>query len=364
MKTIYKQLFLFCIVLFVFQSCVEPFETGTENFEDILVVEATITNELKYQEILLSRTSRLEEENMFYELNAQVTVIDDAKNTYNFQEIDSGKYKSTIKFKAELNTSYTLKITTEKGKSYTSNSQQLSSIKGIDSLYAVKSINNFGKDGISILVDSYDPDGNSKYYRYEYVETYQVLAPYAVLQKKRVCYKTVKTNIIKQKQTIALSEDRIKQLPIIFINESDYKTTYRYSILVKQYVQSQEAFSYYKTLNKFSGLKSVLSQVQKGVFLGNITADKDREEIVLGFFEVTSVSSKRIYFKHHDFFPDNPYPRYFRFCDLRALSVESILSGDWVYAGVNEAGNPLMVETECGDCTSFASNVKPTFWID
>ena len=41
---------------FIINGCVEPFEFNQETFESALVIEATITNELKTHEITLSRT--------------------------------------------------------------------------------------------------------------------------------------------------------------------------------------------------------------------------------------------------------------------------------------------------------------------
>lgn len=400
MGRVYKQIFLvLTLTIIVTYSCVEPFEVATQSFEDILVVEATITNELKYQEVKLGRTYRLEDEGSAYEINANVTVVDDVQNIYNFQEIDSGKYRSVVKFKAELGKSYQLFITKSDGRAYTSTKQQIASEKGLDSVYAKIATDNLGNEGISIFVDSYDPSGNSKYYRYEYEETYKIVAPYASgfdaieityeppvyelipRPEGRVCYKTIFSNTIMQMQTVGFSEDRVTKFPILFIDERDYKTTYRYSILVKQYVHSLESYTFYKTLNNFSGSENVFSQVQTGYFSGNVFSTDNEEEKVLGFFELASVSSQRIYFNHHDFFPDNTYPRYFMFCHLVNPDLESnslggffagsplldaLDSGDWVYyAESGAAGAPLiLVETQCGDCSSFASNIEPDFWID
>jgi len=44
------------MISFITNSCIEPFEFETIDFEDTLVIEATITNELKYHEINLTRT--------------------------------------------------------------------------------------------------------------------------------------------------------------------------------------------------------------------------------------------------------------------------------------------------------------------
>jgi uncharacterized protein DUF4249 len=391
---------LFFICIFTI-SCVESFDIATQTFENILVVEATITNEFKNQEINLSRTYQLEEEGPALEANALVKVIDNLQNTYDFQEISQGKYISVSKFKAQLNTSYQLFVTTTDGRSYTSLESKLTSGHKMDSVYAARVADEIGNEGISIFVDNYDSSGNSTYYRYEYDETYKILAPYfsgfdAVVvsnvpaaevilvprtEEKRVCFITNHSNTIIQTNTNNLFEDRVSKFPIKFIPSDDYSTTYRYSILVKQYIQSLEAYTFYGIMNKLSGSESLFSQNQPGFFEGNVFSTDNPNEKVLGFFEVSSVSSQRIYFKYRDFFPDERFPNYATSCFFAAPTliggsidssplIDSIEYGDLIFYAINETPNRafpgqfMMVNAPCGDCTTIGSNVKPDFWVD
>ena len=107
-------------------------------------------------------------------------------------------------------------------------------------------------------------------------------------------------------------------------------------------------------------------------------------EKVIGFFDVTSVSSQRIFFNYEDIFPGEPQPPYFDPCEIRvwglcfvpenpeckgaqllsAVRTNTLLYLDHYY---NTAGNYYvykMVPPACGDCTTFSSNIKPSFWID
>lgn len=51
------------MLTFIFNGCTETYPLLTNTYEEALVVEATITNELKNQEIKITKTSRLEDEN-------------------------------------------------------------------------------------------------------------------------------------------------------------------------------------------------------------------------------------------------------------------------------------------------------------
>lgn len=393
------------IILFT-NSCVEEFDIKTLSFDSILVIETTITNEFKHQKINLSKTFKLEEEVPSPESNANVQITDDLNNTYNFSETKLGEYISNNAFKAESNRDYLLLITTSDGKSYSSKPTQLTSNTQIDKIYAKKEIDNFGIENISIFLDSFDPTGNSKYYRYEYEETYKIIAPkwsaYDLIvvpngsrfvvekvfktKEERVCYNASKSNSILQAETNGFSEDRISKFPVRVLSKGNTIISHRYSILIKQYVQSFEAYTYYKTLNKLSGSESLFSQNQPGFFSGNIFSVNDSEEKVVGFFEVSSVSiSQRLFFNFQDFFPNGNIPPYFSDCetfapsnkivigDLTSNLMDILNEGTAKYFGPNPnypnplsltEGPYLMVEPQCADCTKIGSNVKPNFWIE
>lgn len=391
------------IIALIANSCIEPFDIKTTTtFEGALVIEATITDEFKYQEINLSKTFQLEDNGPSPESGANVKIIDDAQNTYDFREIRPGKYVSYSEFKALPNKNYQLQIITSDGKSYSTIPTQLTNSTQIDNIYASKEIDDLGFEKISIFVDSFDPTGNSKYYRYEYEETYKIIAPkwsaydlvitsnvrpYRIdkvfkTREERVCYKTEYSNSIIQNETIGFSEDRVFRFPVRVLSKDNAIISHRYSILVKQYVQSLDAFTFYKTLNKLSGSESLFSQNQPGFFNGNVFSVNDPNEKVIGFFEVSSVSSKRMFFNFLDLFPGEPLPPYFTECEPFAPSntfyandpsdlFNMINSGSVKYYMANTTPTPdsdegpfLVVIPECGDCTKLGTNVKPDFWVE
>jgi len=235
----------------------------------------------------------------------------------------------------------------------------------------------------------------SKYYRYTYEETYKIVAPYwspleilltpgiEVVPKtvqNKICYQTYISNAIIQTETTNLTEDRVSEFTIRRIPVTDYIASHRYSIIVKQYVQSFEAYNYYKLLNKFSNASDLFTQSQPGFFEGNIKAVSEPSKKVIGFFEIASVSSKRMFFDYKDFFPDgtpsSPEP-----CGVTAPKAiadspgeptplfEYLNSGDYKFYGYNNTpsetlpGPYLLVPNGCGDCTVYGTNVKPNFWI-
>jgi Domain of unknown function (DUF4249) len=306
------------LVTFFAISCTEPYALQTNSFEEALVIEATLTNELKNQEIKISKTYKFEENGPTFETGATVSVTDDLGTEYLFEE-QNGSYFSTVAFQAETGREYKLHITTSDGKTYSSTQQKLTTINQIESVVPTVITNTEGQRGVQIGVNNYDPTNTSKYYRYEYEETYKIIAPkwkpvnavvlpndgvvghpfialFDRTSEERICYSTVKSNSLLFTTTTLQAEDRVSNFPVRFISNQNYIITNRYSILVKQYVQSLESYTFYKTLSEISGSGSILSQNQPGFFYGNIRSDDNPTEKVIGFFDVASVSSKRIFF--------------------------------------------------------------------
>ncbi len=383
-------------------GCIKPYEGKVGDFDDVLVVNAKITNELKNQEVFLSRSYRFEDTGAGPEQNASVQVLANG-NPYPFEEFEPGKYRSVAPFAAESNIDYELEITTENNGSYRSDAMQLPPIASIGTVSAERFINNKGVEGIGIFVDSDDPTGQAKYYYFDYLETYKIIAPYwspydavvlfegetmfalNVIQREReehTCYGTDTAKSIVLQSTLGLSEDRIGHLNVRFLDRDDYKLTYRYSILVRQYVQNPETFSYYETLKGLTDpSQNIFSEDQPGFLAGNVVSLEDPNENVAGFFEVSSVSEKRIFFNWEDFFPGEEKPPYYLTCQQVAPNTEGTLGNRALLNAIYEDRlrfydynrNPsappldgpfLMVRPECGDCTVLGSNKVPDFWTD
>jgi len=390
----YKILVLFFLSL-IFNSCTEQYAFKNGDFESALVVEGTITNELKNQTIKISKVYQLEETGPKFETGAKVYILDDQGTEYQFEEKDT-VYASITPFKAEPGRKYQLKIRTKEAKNYSSDQQTLTTETKIDNVTAtVETVN--GQRGVQINVNSYDPTNTSKYYRYEYTETYKIIAPMWDSRKAttegtsiiisprtketRTCYSSKKSEEIILNSTNNLSEDRV-HFPVRFISDQNYIISHRYTIFVKQYIQTLASYSFYKTMRDISSTSgNILSPKQPGFFYGNIKSDENSDEKVIGFFEVSAVSSERIYFNYDDLFPKEPLPPYyesnclmqkFKNCDDAtnpecngAILRSRINTFTLAYFSSSEAENLyFMVNTPCGDCTSFSSNIIPPFWVD
>lgn len=399
-KTIPYIIPLVLFLFFIVTGCTEQYVLQTNTFESAIVVEATLTNELKQQQIKITRTYRLEESGPTIESGAEVNVTDDNGIVYHFEE-ENGVYLSTTAFEAKPGTVYRLSIITSDGKSYSSSAEKLTTVNPMQSVVPTIQYKN-GAKGVGIVINSFDPTATSQFYRYEYEETYKIIAPEwdderAILApfvpgerqgilvipregETRTCYTTKNSDDIIQTTTNSQGEDRVNYA-VRFISSKDPIITHRYSILVRQYVQNLAAYTFYKTLKELSGSESILSQNQPGFFYGNVRSTDNPNEKVVGFFEVASVSSQRIFFNFTDLFPQDPLPPYFTDCKVKeylycfdqqfnpnckGAALNSIVaSGSMVYVDSDfQQTIFFMVAPPCGDCTRISSNIKPSFWID
>lgn len=421
----------------VLVGCVEELDASIflESREDThLVVEAQLTDELKRQEVVLSR-SRLQvnlerdtvydpympmgmdpEEDLVFERNASVQVENDQGMMYTFTEEQPGKYLSDTPFALKEGIVYTLIIRTWNGNSYRSEPISLFGEASLQSIYAEKAVNADGIAGIQVYADSELLKGDSAPLRFTYEETYKIVAPFwspdefrltdydpcdlpeptYILEiiprevQNRVCYNTVPSSSILQEKLSISQGGKLRKFPLRFIPKEDFITAERYSILVRQLVQSPEAYRYFQTLDRIATSTNPFTQVQPGTLTANLMRVDGAEEPVLGYVEAVSVKEQRIYFSFHDFFPGEPLPSYPFTCFEQSSPeshqsycspdpstnscppsiVELIDHGRILYSGENNEfigicpGPYTYVKPECGDCTFLGENVKPEFWED
>ncbi len=411
-KIIYIILILVGLTTF-FTACTEPYPINSEYFEENIVIEASITNRLEKQRIKVAKTYPVDSTTYQPSANGvSVKLIKDQSTEYTFsyQEEDS-TFVSDQAFQAEPNIQYTLKVATANDV-YTATSMFESS-SVIDSLSVQKATNEEGIEGLRIALSSTTTNGSNTYYRFKFEETYKITAPYYSPYKadfvniapdyfwyppeiiiKQVydpdiyhqkCYRTEYAKKAILANTEDLTETNLQNFPIKFIPKTDYKLNERYSIHVTQYTQSFEAYKFYETLNDLSSEGNILSPNQPGFVEGNIQSVNFPDKKVVGFFEVVSASSKRVYFNHQDFFPNETIPEYFRECPVKVIDkygpvppgspsemdrlkkfvrnnqlilwkTERFINDELGYQDF------YMVPPECGDCAVLGNPEPPEFW--
>ncbi|MFO7743942.1 MAG: DUF4249 domain-containing protein [Psychroflexus sp.] len=381
LKSKYILLFLFTAIVAVLVSCVEEIPLETEGFESAIVIEGTVTNEVKKHQIKLSETYAIATTGPNPLSGADVRVVGNSQHI--FEETEPGIYISRDSFAAESGVDYQLRISVN-GQDYESESMQLPSSSSIDELEANR-IDLNGENGVAITLSNEIIAGSANYYRYEYTETFKFNSNFFKVndlivedgevievpkqKEEYTCYGTDESQNIIIANTNTLSENSVKDLFITFVNSNDPKLSNRYSILVRQFVISQGAYSYYKVLDELSGSDNLFSQTQPGFFAGNISNVNNQEEKIIGYFDVSSVSTKRLYFDYEDFYPvGSTRPKFVSDanCVVTSPSIPTlkvqIEQNQVRWSSTTPSGEFEVVPRRCVDCTVFGSNEKPEFW--
>ena len=418
-------------------GCIEEFDvpqSSSDSIEDILVVEGNLTDEVKRHRVILSKINpdlefqqdsvnpnpfipsfNIMGDSVIYEVNANVSIIDDGGFRYEFDESEPGIYESVAQFGAELGKTYQLEVTTTDGRRFSSTPMGIPGTSTITNIRAEKTISDSGVEGIGIFVDNSPLQGTVQNFRYTYTDTYKIIAPMWTAfefrltnydpcalpvptydldvvpreEEEQVCYNTIPSNKIVQAQ-LNTDNASLNNFMVRFIGKENFIISHRYSIEVSQLVTSTESFGFYEQLENFSKNESIFSQVQPGSIGGNINAMDGSAALAIGFFDVASVSKSRLFFNYTDFYPDEPLPEFPIDCGIHSspeshqsfcamnlgandcpqsiiervnLDVISFISDNGI--GIGTCPGPyIYVASACGDCTKMGSNVVPEFWTE
>lgn len=368
--------FVAFVLLFFTDSCIEPFSPPEVNsVENHLVVDGFLNVGRDTSRIELSRTQNVNQTaGPVIESGADVAVEAESGEVYPFTESRPGHYTLSPK---QYNTAgkYRLNIKTKDGKSYSSDYVTVSVTPAIDSI-----TNKYDgiQDAMIFYVNAHDAQGKTQFYRWKYEETWEYRSPYTsfieVIDKKYVtrskdisqCWGNTKSGSILLGTTVKLTSDVIKDLPLFRVPISTNKLFIKYSVRVRQYGLSREAFEYWTSLSKTTQGTGSLFDPQPSQVTGNIKNPGNPKDLVFGYFSASTEETKRITIMPKlgnyprcmpaDTFDVvcNPLSR--RQCGLETTSL--LIS----YAGLR--GEYLLgAEPSCTDCrVQGGTTEKPTFW--
>jgi hypothetical protein len=382
--------------LMIISGCKKPYAPAvTVSGPNALVVEGTINTGADSTKIRLTYTIPLSSPTGTQapaELGATVTVESDANATYPLKETGNGYYAS-----AGLNLSpankYKLKIITAGNKIYESDFVPVKNSPPIDSVSY-----HAGATSLSINVTTHDPSNSTRYYRWDYDETWVIHSKYEShlqLQKFPVdsiiprplsnqiytCWQSGVSSDIVLGSTTNISKDILVNYPVAVIPSTSEKIAERYSVLIKQYAMTPDAFNYYQELRKNTESLGNIFDAQPTTLTGNIHCTTNLSEKVIGYITSGSVSQVRIFVDAQQL-PLNWIPSLPDFdCDFETPVYNPNFKfpysvREYFYTGILTPIDPLQLPGAahplgytgatpiCVDCTLRGTNKQPAFWIN
>ncbi|MFC5411315.1 DUF4249 domain-containing protein [Larkinella bovis] len=371
------------LLVFVFDGCVDLYQPPEVSAPNTYLVVDGFLNGAGTSTIRLSRTQNLAENRKPpVETNALVQVEAEQGGSQNFVDKGDGTYTLTDGG-LQFGQNYRLRIKTANGRSYLSDYVTIKRTPKIDSLTWKPQ-----REGVQFYVTTHDPTNSTKYYRWEYEETWEYYSAFysqfEYLNREFVyrpeninhCWRTEKSTGISVGSSVKLTQDVINQLPLVFVSHSaSNRLKVRYSLLVKQYALTNEAYEYWLNLKKNTESLGSLFDPQPFQTIGNIHGVTDPNEFVVGYLSGYSVEEKRLFVSPLEL-PSWRVPTGYEGCEAdtfllnpppEEVGAEPMAEAGWlpIDAIISPQGIVYAYRLgppDCVDCRLVGTNVKPSFW--
>jgi hypothetical protein len=372
------QIIALVLLAVISHACIEKFYPDIEGYQNILVVDGMVTDDDRPCLVRLSRTFSYEDNNYDPVTRAAVIILDDEGMPAYLEEKSPGNYYTdTSSFRGQTGGRYQLHIILADGREYQSDYVMLKkapAVEHLDVRYEKKETTTAGTftGGVQFYLNTHDPLNETRYYRWEWEETWEFTVPMQAAGKadRFKCWKSNVSRSIMLGNTNHLTSDRIIDYPLHFVSTESNRLRILYSLLVRQYAISQAAYEFWKMHDDLSENAGTLFDPIPAKVEGNIYNLSDPGEPVLGYFEASGVSTKRV-FVSNDLLPGDVYvPGEFEFCKYLMLedppNLPYLLNSGWVYVDEYYDMNKLIVRLtsspKCYDCTQTGSNKRPDYW--
>lgn len=335
LKTSILRFFFFIISIVAIGSCIEEYWPElTGDYDNLLVIEGKITNEPGPYTIKLSRSSSLLEPDYNPLSGANITISDDQGNSETLSESSAGIYKtSETGMQGVIGRMYKLMIESN-GKTYESEYEELLAPVGVESIifkeeiHKVSETDEIYETGYQFYLTTETAINDKNYYYWEIEQTYEHHAPYPIEYVYNGSYEYFSesdqlwqpyqnddpyelyycwtTDLVKEvftQSTEYLSQPKVNELALHFIPSEDERLRIQYSLQAKQYVVSEKAYTYTKSLEDMNSNNDNLYASIPYQIRGNLFNTENSEEAVLGYFLTAGIS-----YSEHVFTPKNERP--------------------------------------------------------
>ncbi|MFB9841902.1 DUF4249 domain-containing protein [Mucilaginibacter ginsenosidivorans] len=396
MKSIIVVTSVFILAIAMAWGCKKPYlGPAIVSKDSYLVIEGLINTGPDSTFIKLTRTVKLSDiAKPSGELNATVTIEGDNNSSYQLTEAGGGLYQSPPLYLG-TNAKYRLRVKTASNEEYLSDFVEAKETPDIDSVsYEVQN------DGVQFYVNSHDAANKTRYYRWDFDETwgYHAFArsyfkiggdgypELRVAPEDKIygCYRSNPGVQILTATTTKLSQDVVLHQPLDFISQGSGKISHGYSLLLRQYALTEAGYSYWENLKKNTEEIGSIFDAQPSELPSNIHCLSEPGKPVIGFVSASSVKSKRVFVNNFIaglFVPDYIAPPTADECKGGAILIEPQVSFQYRLKQLTGTGDTVLLNgiynrmgvllgygyaaRNCADCRTkapYGTNLAPAFW--
>ncbi len=229
---------------------------------------------------------------------------------------------------------------------------------------------------IQFYTDFHGDEADSRFYRWSAVETWEHHSPWPIEfyydgkinvvdppdYSLSVCWITESFWQVNTLSTANMVSNDYIMLPINYVDNTTTRLYFGYSVLITQHALSEPAYNYWEQLRINNDHKGGLYEKQPLPVTGNLKNLTDPGKKVLGFFEASGTSEKRIFIdgiRDMGIYYDAicaPYP-------LDRLEWRPYTRADYPVYLVRYNNIRLIVDSHCVDCRYYGGVLeKPEFW--
>jgi len=319
-----KKIYPALLMMAIFVGCTEMYVPKVDSDTKALVVEGLITDgsgpfTIKLTEALPYASDSDAETSSVSD--AKLSVSDGENHSYNLTNGGNGKYTLPTSFKAKAGSSYTLHIETSDGSVYESSPQKLLSPQSYDSIHASSITREYLDDDnvlnsvkcFDVRLDLFNASTSdaaplcrfksNAVIQYEYIYTLDIDPETDTVPTWSWDIFGWKTFQLDEEENI--TEERSNSgNPVIYnhllsyvpVGTSSYGITTSagvniiYYFRFDQYTINEETYNFYKEANNQLAASGKLFDPITSQLYGNMTCTSDPSKIVLGLFEVSSVT--------------------------------------------------------------------------
>lgn len=382
--------FIIAGILLSTVMCRKPYEPpAIKEVNHFLAVDGFInTGPFSVTKIIVGRSLNLMDSvTNLPELNAQVSI--QSADGASYPLFDTGY--NGIYVSAQLNLDpgqkYQLSVITSEGLKYLSDPVTPKTAPPVDSLtWDITENPAAATELLNIYANAHDPTNNTRYYRWDYIETWQhqsVMQTYWGLkdgleypispeESTYNCWTTGNSNTIMLASSITLASDVISRAPLTSFSKNDPKMDIKYSMLLRQYPLDLEAYKYWLTVQKNSQSLGGLFDIQPSQINGNFHCISVASNTALGYISACSVKEFRFFIDNFSLPGWKSNPAYE--CPIKDIPSDPTNFARWYYSDPayqlwyyvsNFPSTPIMKITykDCLDCRlQGGTNIKPPFW--
>lgn len=314
-----KHTCLIVLIMVAFIGCTEIYNPTIDTTKETLVVEGLITDgtgpfTVKLSKAVLFSSDSVSASN--YVAGAKLTVGDNQNNSYTLTDAGKGNYTLPTTFRAKVGNSYTLHITTPDGSICESNPQLLLPPQTYDSIRGIYSIQDYigtnnelqQVEGADVQVDLFKSVSKLSYvpscrfssqltvqYLYSFQEPDSLLWHWFYFGWSTVKLEgnenITSENLITTNSFIKNHSIGFIPFPVaIFGIVSGPFPTVLYYLKMNQYTMNNDSYLFYKAANDQLAATGKLFDPITAQLYGNMKCVSDPSKVVLGLFEVSSVT--------------------------------------------------------------------------